>query len=340
MSEVRDDGLAHPVSYRDVGGMLCHRAMTPVEEDVELPGSALAARHVRMSDGDTLLQKWVPEADGRFNSRLYDLLDAEIRASAALAQRYGGRRYPAELSALVGYNVDLTEPFVLLRPYRGKWMPSRRFDPEKLRAVEVALLRALQHTAEAGVVHGNVGLHTLRWDGTTVQLVDFEHAQRAGERRRPGGSVPHRSPEQVDGVGGADPRDDVWGAGMVITHLAIGPHSGQVDAPRPVQTLLEGVFIDDAAHRPSAATLLARLDLAVSPPLMAAADDPLEPGRVLFDQVVGRKRAAAGPPRREPVASTPATELLPQGRTSRLVVAAAAVIVTILLVAVVILVNQ
>ena len=340
MSGRHSDRLGQPVSYRDAGGALCRSELTPTTEEVSLPGSTLAVRHVLLPDGATLLQKWVPEGEGRSDPRLYDLLDAEIRACAALVQCYGGRRYPAELPVLVGYNVDVAEPFVLLQPYRGRPLPSRRFDLDQLRVFEVALLRALQHTAEAGIVHGAVGLPVMWWDDKTLQLVDFEHAQRVGDPRRPGGSVPHRTPEQVDGVGTADPRDDVWGAGTVITYLSIGPHRGEVDAPRQVQSLLEGVFIGEAKSRPSAAQLLARLDPAVPPPVVAVADDPLRPGRVLFDQVVERKRTAVQVAQHGRTASLPAAEAFSPVRSGRLAVVAAVVVVAVLVVAVLVLMAQ
>jgi hypothetical protein len=275
--------------YRDVTGTLQTTGLRP-GDPVPVTGGLLPARYVTQPDGATLVQKWVPEELGRLRPDAYDRLDAEIRACAALGQRYGGPRYPAELPQLVGYNVDVAEPFVLLQPYLGDPVPERRMEWEVLREFAAGLLRALQHTAEAGVVHGAIGPKTVRWNGTSVQLVDFERAQALGERRRPGGTSPERSPEQIGGLGTVDPRDDVWAAGLLIWQLSLGPNTEGVQAPAKVQTLLDRVFAPTAIDRPTAGEVLMRVDRNRFDPMGSSPDELLAPGRSAFDEALARKR--------------------------------------------------
>jgi serine/threonine protein kinase len=162
-----------------------------------------------------------------------------------------------------------------------------------LREFAAGLLQALQHTAEAGVVHGAIGPSTVRWNGTSVQLVDFERAQALGERRRPGGSGPERSPEQVQGQGTVDARDDVWAAGLLIWQLSLGPNTEGVQAPAKVQTLLDRVFAPTAVDRPSAREVLMRVDRNRLDLMGSSPDDLLAPGRSAFDEALARKRGDA-----------------------------------------------
>jgi hypothetical protein len=278
--------------YRDVTGTLQTTGLR-TGNPVPVTGGLLPARYVTRSDGATLVQKWVPEELGRLRPDAYDRLDAEIRACAVLGQRYGGPRYPGELPLLVGYNVDVAEPFVLLEPYVGDPVPERRMEWDVLREFAAGLLRALEHTAEAGVVHGAIGPKTVRWNGTSVQLVDFERAQALEERRRPGGSSPERSPEQIGGLGTVDPRDDVWAAGLLIWQLSLGPNTDGVQAPAKVQTLLDRVFAPMAVDRPTASEVLMRVGRNRFDSMGVSPDDLLAPGRSAFDEALARKRGDA-----------------------------------------------
>lgn len=283
--------------YRDLGGVL-RKIELEIGNELHLPGAVLPARIVTAPASVSLIQKWVPEHVGERDAGSYDLLDAEIRASTRLGQMYGGSGDCGHFPAAVGYNVDVTEPFVLLEPYRGVPLDFRRLELDELTEFAISLLSTLQETAAAGVVHGAVRLASLRWDSQAraLQLVDFEHSLRQGDPRRPMSTIRGLSREQVDGTGQADVRDDMWGAGMVIRQLAAGPYAtGSEDLPGRIQFLLQGVFADAAAARPYATELLARLDVARSISKARDPDAALVPGQQLFDQITIRKHRMTQP---------------------------------------------
>lgn len=285
------------VRYRDVGGVL-RKTELQFGDELHLPGAALSSRIVTTSADATMIQKWVPEHVGERDACSYDLLDAEIRAGIRLGQRYGSSGNPGHFPPTIGYNVDVAEPFVLLEPYCGVPLTPRRLDLDELREFAISLLRVLQQIAEAGVVHGAVRIASLRWDSQTrfLQLVDFEHSLRHGDPRRPMSIIPGLSREQLEGAGQADVRDDMWGAGMTIWQLAVGPHANGAEAlPVQVQTLLHGVFADTAATRPHAMELLARLGKAGSVSRAVNPETAFYPGHQLFDEVTARKRRTMPP---------------------------------------------
>ncbi|MGH3899824.1 MAG: hypothetical protein ACRDTA_16580 [Pseudonocardiaceae bacterium] len=285
------------VRYRDLGGVL-RKIELEIGNELHLPGAALPARIVTDPANVSMIQKWVPEHVGERDACSYDLLDAEIRASTRLGQMYGGSGNPGRLAAAVGYNVDVAEPFVLLEPYCGVPLVFRRLELDELREFAISLLWTLQQTAAAGVVHGAVRLASLRWDSQarTLQLVDFERALRQGDPRRPVSTIYGLSREQVEGAGQADVRDDMWGAGMVIRQLSVGPYTnGSENLPTQVQVLLQGVFADTATARPHATDLLARLGIADSVSNARDPDAALAPGRHFFDQIIARKHLVTSP---------------------------------------------
>lgn len=310
--------------YRDLGGVL-RRTELEIGNELHLPSAALPARIVTDRASVSMIQKWVPEHVGERDTCSYDQLDAEIRASTRLGQMYGSSGNSRHLPAAIGYNVDVAEPFLLLEPYQGVPFSFRRLELDELREFAISLLRTLQQTADAGVVHGAVRLASLRWNSETrtLQLVDFENALRQGDPRRPVSTIHGLSREQAEGIGRADVRDDIWGAGMVIRQLAVGPYANGSEAlPAQVQVLLQGVFADEAAARPYAMDLLARLGITGS---VSKARDPeaaLVPGHQLFDQTAARKHRVTPSP------TPPGPALSPNGvHASMLVVIAVLVLV-------------
>jgi hypothetical protein len=286
------------VRYRDLGGVL-RKTDLKFGNELLLPGAALPSRIVTNSTGETMIQKWVPEHVGECDAGFYDLLDAEIRAGVRLGQMYGSSGNLGHFPLITGYNVDVAEPFVLLEFYRAEPLTPRRLDLVELREFAISLLRALAQTADAGVVHGAVRLASLRWDSQTrfLQVVDFEHALRHGDPRRLMSTISDLSREQLEGAGQADVRDDMWGAGITIRQLALGPHAnGAETLPAQVQTLLHGVFADTAAARPHATELLARLGKTSSVGRALNTETALYPGHQLFDQITARKHQPALPP--------------------------------------------
>ena len=228
--------------------------------------------------GARLLQRYVPRAHaGSGDWTPYDQLDNEIRAALRLARILGHDRYPEEIVELVGFDVDAVEPFLLLTAYRGEPVSqlagSLLIDAQ--RAFRVSLFRSLRLLDAAGVVHRAISPHTVRWDGHQVQIVDLTAMTLAGEPRGVAGAAPWASPEQLSGQGEADPRDDVWSAGVLTSYVSTGepvtersqPADLLVDDPS-LRRLLGDVF-GPAAGRPDAATMLRRLNAgqpAVPPP--------------------------------------------------------------------------
>ncbi|MEU4245881.1 hypothetical protein AB0F15_00550 [Amycolatopsis sp. NPDC026612] len=259
------------------------------------PGSALQQRLVVAND-QRLIRKFVSRADGARNPHLYELLDNEVRAGTRLGQVYAGL-YPADLSRLVAYNLDAEEPFVLLRDYTG--LPAadliKQFDDAERRQFQVGLLRALQLTAVAGVVHGAVSPTTVRWADGRLQLVDFEFAERVGEPRRTGGGLRFRSPEQAAGLGEVDVRDDLWAASLLIRTLYTGaeangsPPDRRRD-PERLRSLLDGIFDNPLEQRPTPADLLVRLHAGQELPPSVDPEVGLAAGRRLFEEINRDKR--------------------------------------------------
>jgi len=318
------------VRCRNIRGQLLKVELVDRGEFVT-PGSALEQRLVVAANQQVFVQKWVSKAAGDRDPRRYDLLDKEVRAGTRLGQVFGDQ-YPAELARLAAYNMDAEEPFVLLHQYLGEPVVpgASRLDDGQRRLLQVGLLRALQATATAGVVHGVLTLDVVRWDGRRVQLVDFESAQRAGEPRRRVQGAPNRSPEQAAGSGEVDVRDDLWSAGHVIRTVVMGQSvdgsSDRSGDPEGLKALLDPVFGNPLERRPYPADLLRMLR---AQPQVGQSTDPeiaLMPGRERFDRLCASKRG---------VVSSPSAVADP-GRSGRSVLRPFPLLAALLLIAVVV----
>ena len=296
------------VQCRDLSGTLRRVRLTD-RGPYTSPGSMLHLRLVSGANDVPLLRKSVPPDAGRRDPRLYAFLDNEIRVIAHL-NRVLGANVP-EVPVLAGYNVDVEEPFALLLPYLGNHARQavREIDEAEQRRFRIGMLRALHLIGSAGVVHGAVSLDSLRWSGTAAQLVDFEWAQRAGEPRWSGNGR-HQPPERLRGVGAADPRDDVYSAGMLIREIVLGTPAAENPTepgadPERLRSQLDGAF-GPVEQRPPAAELLARMRVAAPQVRLANPEAALAEGHRLFDAASRRKgapdgraaRPAAPPPRR------------------------------------------
>lgn len=286
------------VLFRDAFGTL-HRVQLTDHGMFISPGSALSQRLVRANDV-LLVHKSVPRLASQRNQHLYAMLDNEIRAGSRLVQVFH-KDYPCELPFLVGYNMDVEEPFVLLRAYAGEAAPDavRRLDDRQRRMLQIGMLRALYCTSLAGVVHAALTLRHLRWTGAHVQLVDFESARLAADRwRLPAG--PGTTPEHANGRGRPMCADDVWSAGAIIHELVMGapmtdPMAQQQNHPERLRSLLDGVF-QAPEHRPCPADLLRRMHAAVPQVNLADPEAILAEGRRQFEEAGRHKGGTAANP--------------------------------------------
>lgn len=218
-------------------------------------------------------------------------LDAEVRTGVRIARRYApdgstGDR-PRGLSVLLGYNDDVAEPFAVLAPYAGTAardvVPRALIGEQAKRDFAADLMTAVGQLAQIDVVHGALGLDALRFEsspsggGPTVQIVDFEHAVLAGERR-PDGTLAH-------------PGDDVLAAGRLLAVAFAGARDDPGAEVASVQWLaaaLEDVFDPDPARRPSALDIVARLRTGARVARPKDQGGRLDTGRRRFDELRGR----------------------------------------------------
>ncbi|MGH3992941.1 MAG: hypothetical protein ACRDSN_10825, partial [Pseudonocardiaceae bacterium] len=288
------------------------------QRELMLPGSRLSTWEVEGRDGRRLICRRLPAAAGAGAGFADQLLDNEIRAMSRLATRYGRGDYPPELPRLMGYHFDTIEPYVLCVPFRGSCADQgvRNLLSDQRMAFAVGLLRALAQLAAVDLVHGAVGLSTTWWDGSRVQLVNFECAAAIGEPRRLADHSAWASPDQIRGTGRAHPGDDVFSAGLVIYELFTGTRPTGVRPPQVtgrgalLSELLAGVFRPEAQHRPAAAELLGRLSMDGNLPVPMDVDASLQAGRTRFDKARRTKHPLLDEghppvPPAEPVEPTP-----------------------------------
>lgn len=283
--QLRDPIPLGEMRYRNPLGVL-RTADLLLVEDLPPADHGLPARIVEHPRG-RWLQKWVPEYDGDDDPELYDQLDAEVAALAAVWHTFR-RRHPQELPKLVGYNVDVAEPFVLLELYRGEpiekvgWL-----EPGQSVALQKRLVTAVQQLAAAGVLHGRISPRSVLWDDAAPQIVNFEHAR----------TVANPDPAMNGRRAAADPARDLCDAAVLIWQVSLGrfavpSEADLADAPYDVSYALGGMFEGDPEQRPTLDVVLTRLGL--SPVEPAAEDEKLAAGCDVFDELCARKRGPGG----------------------------------------------
>ncbi|ALG09604.1 hypothetical protein [Kibdelosporangium phytohabitans] len=290
--------------YRDAWGHLFREHVTP-GDPLHRPGANLPATTLTGPGGRRLTRKWVPCELGADDATSYDLLDNEIRTLTRLRQVF--TTVPPQLPELVGYDLDAEEPYVLLGEYRGLpgVLTAGRLDLHQHHRFRIGLLRAVAALRAEGIAHGAIGLGTVRWDGTGVQLVDFELARHA------------------DGAG------DVRDAAVAIREMVLGPLPDRARPdltgdPGPLRALLGDVFDATARPRPDATHLLVRLRATTTAHPKREPSSALEPGHRLFDSLSIGKRSIPKPP------PPPRPTVTPGKQTIRGIVLVTAVVLVVI----------
>ncbi|MBQ0983593.1 hypothetical protein KBZ10_03410 [Streptomyces sp. F63] len=287
-----------------------YRTTARLHADLRIPRrEPLTARMVTLGDGRRLLQYRLPlSAQG--DNAAYGALERQVGAGVALERRYGSEGFGEVFTRLAGFDLDAAEPHVLYRAPDGEPVAGRQgtltvAEQQQLLAQLVLAVRLLEG---AGLVHREITPETVRWDGSHVRLAEPYAAQRIGEPREPFGEAPWAAPEQRDGTGTADTRDDLWAVGRLVYFLLSGRPGPAGAAPRDLREFRRlaapadsGLFDPRAADRPAPSELMRLLQ--VPDPLAAPAPaDPLDAGRAEFDAQRAKKREALGtgePPQEE-----------------------------------------
>ncbi|WP_345688003.1 hypothetical protein [Streptomyces coeruleoprunus] len=276
--------------------------------DREVPGRpARLARRVTLGVDWTVLQYRIP-ASATGDPDTHGALEREAAAAVALERRYGPERYGEVFTRVVGYDLEAPEPFVLYRVADGEPVGAHAgtLGVEEQHQVVAQLVLAVRLLEAAGLVHRAIGPDTVRWDGRHVRLSEPYAATRAGERRVPFGAAPWASPEQRDGIGAADPRDDLWSVAQLGYFLLAGRPDRGAGPPadladfRLLAALDHGGAFAPLASGRRAPTELMRL-LNVPDPLALTVgggdDDGPARGHTDYDGQMARKRADILPQR-------------------------------------------
>ncbi|MEU8887493.1 hypothetical protein [Streptomyces sp. NPDC048442] len=272
-------------------------------EDRRAPGRAgTLTRDAILGEGWQVVQHRLP-LSARGNPSAYDALEREIAAAMTVEWSYGEEEYGEIFTRLVGYNLEVAEPFVLYPRPSGEPLASLAgsLGIQAQRNVIGQLVLSVRLLGSAGLVHRDLTPHTVRWDGAKVQLTEPYCAARVGDPRDAFGTGPWASPEQRAGQGDADERDDVWSVAQLAYTLlsgrpgsGAGPPADLADYRQLAALGNSGAFKSQVAERPAAAGLL-RL-LGAPDPLAAAPtrSDPLQRARADFDTRSAAKRQARG----------------------------------------------
>lgn len=261
------------IRYRDTFGRPQDSAIRPTSRQVVGADSTITMERVVDTNRRRLIRKSVPVSVGDANPWYYDHLDQEVLAGMTLAELYP-HSYPRELARLVGYNLDIREPYALFEPYRGEPLSKQGHSllvSERLE-LTTSLLRTLQLLHEAGLEHGNIIAESVYWDGQAVQLVDFEHCRLLSQ--------------DDSGSSAKDIRD----AGALLVAIHTGETSSEPAGPvtslgEPLRSLLENTLLEDPMRRPTAKALLASWGASPARVVQRDVQAPLRKGWLLFDQI-------------------------------------------------------
>lgn len=196
-----------------------------------------------------------------------------LRREMEVARCLGDARGGARISKCLAYRFTHAGEAAVLVTYAGEPLADLGRDQQRwplshtLRVkLATDLLEALETLRVSGVVHGALGLDTLLWDGSTLQIAEFGQASLRGSD--PDGRTAH-------------PGDDIAAAGRVLYEVYTG--YPPPDDPRDLRRQIEEVqdtslrnlllrrdlvsgtdhyyaFDADPDRRPTPRTLLDRLD--------------------------------------------------------------------------------
>ncbi|TRO58552.1 hypothetical protein [Streptomyces sp. IB201691-2A2] len=299
LSFVDSSGMPERVRVLDIGA-----------DEPQQPGSGFRTRTLRLEDGRPLLQRRLLPAYAQ-RAESVDSLEAEIRAGLTLIRAFSEVTYPAEFTRLAGYAIEIESPFLLLDPLRGG-QPMAEIArglvlSTEQKKFESSLFRALRLLEWAALVHRSISPGTVRWDGTRVQLTNLGSADRVGRPRQRLGALPWASPEQREGIGSNDHRDDIWSAGQLVYFVANSREASGNRVPPlagPVRDdLLKDVFAERADQRPDARTMLRRIAATDPWDDLGRPPDPLRAARQHFSDLLAGKGPLAwplSPPARHP----------------------------------------
>lgn len=304
------------LSYLAVSGEQVSTQLTVGERMDHAPASMIA-RAVLLADNRPARLITVNQAELPAG---YQHLDNEILAGLWLYRATRPRRYPAQISRLIGYVADSADPFALLEDYHGEptAVVAGHLTPTEQRSFHVGLMTGLRWLAEAGLVHCAIGLDTVRWDGDQVQITDFSHATVIGAGRS------NRHARQAPGLraGPVTDRDDVWAALMLCYYVDTGrefTHTSQLadwsSGGELAAEIAGGPQNCQSAH----AILTSRLGAVDPVPLGIGSDLALVDGRDEFFRVRTAKHPDAGGPAGPSAAAPPASPPSPSSPSAPLV---------------------
>ena len=164
---------------------------------------------------------------GAYDAANLERLRAEANAATAVRSDYVCRVFYLW--------VDRGVPFIVMERLRGQTLRERlrggggggRPDLEECVTITAQLLRALEATHAAGLVHRDVkpsNVFLLEGETTRVKLIDFGLAKHEVDRDDPSaipGTMQYLAPEQLLGAG-IDQRVDVRAAGLILYEVLTG----------------------------------------------------------------------------------------------------------------------
>lgn len=298
------DQAGGPLRFTDPAGRRHTAWMVPGRELSGLAPAPAVARWVTLDGGYDLVQVRLPAAQAR-TAEAQRALEAEVGAALDINSALRDTSHEALFPVLIGYDMDVVEPFVLYLGPCGDPLSEAGVQIREQQLIQRDLVLAVHLLEERGLVHRGISPAYARWDHGTVQLWDLGSVTRIGRPRTAYGLAPYSSPEQLAGIGEVDPRDSLWSVAQLMYELVArrpGNARGRPDDLARYPSLVPDVgplFAPLARDRPGPEELLERLQPGLRLGRAASSGpDLLDPLRREFDTALVRKRqtrSAAAP---------------------------------------------